>query len=68
MAFMPVSLCAFNFAVFSHRLYLDPLSENPEVFLHRVKISIMVAVILFIGAAISFWLHNKKKLPVRRHG
>jgi hypothetical protein len=49
-------------------LYFDPLSENPEVFLHRVKISIMVAVILFIGAAISFWLHNKKKLPVRRHG
>jgi hypothetical protein len=58
----------FNFAVFSHRLYLDPLSQNPEAFIHRVKISTRVAVALFICAAISLWMHKKKKLPARRNG
>lgn len=58
-AFMLVSLCTFNFAVFSHQLYLDPLSENPEGFIDRVKISTLVAVFLFICAGISFWLHKK---------
>ena len=68
MAFMLVSLCAFNFARFSHQLYLDPLSENPAVFLDRIKMSTTVAVTLFICAAISFWLHKKKILPTRRRG
>ena len=68
MAFVLVGLCAFHFARFSHQLYVDSLSENPEVFLYRIKVSTTVAATLFIGAAVSFWLHKKKIRPARGSG
>jgi hypothetical protein len=64
-ALILVGLCTFNFAEFNRRLSLDPLSEDPVFFMFRHKFALMAVVIFFAGAAISFWLHHKKRLPAR---
>ena len=64
-AFVLVGLGTINFAVFNHRLSLDPLAENPEFFINRNKTVLMISCILFACAGISFWIHKKKKIRSR---
>jgi hypothetical protein len=60
--FVLVGLSTLNFAVFNHRLSLDPLTENPEFFISRNKIVLIATGILFVCAGICFWIHKKKRL------
>jgi hypothetical protein len=61
-SFVLVGLSTLNFAVFNHRLSLDPLTENPEFFISRNKIVLIASCILFVCAGICFWIHKKKRL------
>lgn len=62
LALILVGLGTLNFAVFNHRLSLDALTETPEDFIFRNRITLIVSCILFVCAAISFWVHRKKRL------
>jgi len=61
VAFILLGLCTLNFAVFNHRLSLDPLTENPEFFIFRNKIVLIASGILFVSAGVCFWNHKRKK-------
>jgi hypothetical protein len=61
-AFVLIGLSTLNFAVFNHRLSLDPLTEHPEVFIYRNKIVLIVSGIFFVSAGISFWIHKRRRL------
>ena len=61
-AFVLVGLSTLNFAVFNHRLSLDPLTENPEFFIFRYKIVLIASCMMFFCAGISFWIHKKIRL------
>ena len=63
LALILAGLGALNLAAFDRWLSLDPLTENPEFFIFRMKILFIASGILFVCAAISFWMHNKKRLP-----
>lgn len=61
-AFVLVGLSTLNFAVFNHRLSMDPLTENPELFIFRNKIILITSCILFACAGVSFWIHKRRRL------
>ena len=62
LALILLGLCTLNFAVFHHRLSLGPLTENPEFFIFRNKITLIASGIFFVCAGVSFWIHKKKRL------
>ena len=62
LAFIMAGLSAFNLALFDRRMSLDPLTESPEFFISRMKILFSASGILFICAAILFWINKKKRL------
>ena len=62
VAFILLGLSTLNFAVFNYRLSLDPLTENPELFIHRNKIVMVVSGIFIVSAGISFWIHKRRSL------
>lgn len=63
LALILVGLSTLNFALFNHRMSLDPLAENPEVFIFRNKTALIVSCIIFACAGVSFWIHKKKRIP-----
>lgn len=62
-ALILAGLSTLNFAAFNHRLSMDTLTENPEFFVYRNKIVLIVSCLLFVCAGVSFWIHKKKKIP-----
>lgn len=62
LAFIMAGLSAFNLALFDRRMSLDPLTESPEFFISKMKILFSASGILFICAAILFWINKKKRL------
>jgi hypothetical protein len=66
VALILLGVSTLNFAVFNYRLSLDPLTENPEVFIFRNKIILIASCILFACAGVSFWIHKRKGLSTKR--
>ena len=64
MAFILLGLGALNMAIFDRRMSLDPLTDNPELFMNRNLIFLFASGILLVGGAIFFWLHKKKRLLI----
>ena len=62
--FILLGLGALNSALFDRGLSLDPLTENPASFIFQMKILLIVSGILFVCAAISFWVHSKRRLKI----
>ena len=61
LAFILAGLGALNLAASDRWMSLDPLIENPEFFLLRMKILFSASGIFFVCAVISFWIHRSTR-------
>ena len=61
VALILLGLCTLNFAAFNHRLSLDPLTENPEFFIFRNKIVLIVSGIFLSAPGSLFGFIKRKK-------
>jgi len=62
-ALILAGLFALNYAIFSRRMSLDGVSDNPQDFIAVSNLSSMVAVGFFFCALICSWIRKKKSLP-----